>query len=318
MVPAPIADVIRELLVHQVAGWAPAALQRGRRATIAYAYGGGDAGTVESVLRVLGGVVEPRSGRQLTVVVLAAEPGDLATRLGAVQAGVPAEVSVHLVPGAVDRLPVALKAAGAAGAPVLAVLDGTCGPAPDPAALAAVAAGRPAELLLVLGGRDSGRPDYREALLGAGFPLVSEVELVAGGPDVEPCLLVFGTASGKRLEAFKDGIWAVGGDAGVGVRDPRDPGQLFDLSPAPSLDRLGRELLARLGAVGRCPVSELRLFTVAQTVYRAADANQALAELLAAGLVTREPEAGRLGGDVLIEAVVPAPAHPTTAAGPAG
>jgi hypothetical protein len=316
MVPDPIADVLRELLVHQVAGWAPAALQRSRRATFVYAYGGVGAGAAEAVLRVFVDLAEPSRGHRLTVVVLVAQPGDLATRLGTGQAGLPAEVSVHLVPGAVDRLPVALKAAGAAGAPVLAVVDAAHGPAPDPAALAAVATGRPAELLLVLGGPARAERDHRQALSEAGFPLVADVEL-AGVPDTEPQLLVFGTSSGKRLEAFKDGIWAVGGDAGVRYRDPRHPERLLDITPSPALDPLGRELLARLARVGRCSVSELRQFTVAQTVYRVVDANQVLAELLAAGLVTRDPASGRLGGDVLIESVPPAPGQPPEAARPA-
>jgi hypothetical protein len=37
-----------------------------------------------------------------------------------------------------------------------------------------------------------------------------------------------------------------------------------------------------------------------ETVYRAADATRVVQGLLAAGSVTRQPEHGRLGGDVVI------------------
>jgi hypothetical protein len=316
MATDPIAGVARELLVRQLTGWATAALQRSRRATFVQAYAGADADAVESVLGVFANLVGQLRGRQLTVVVLAAEPGDLAVRLGAAQAGLPAEVSVHLIPGTVDRLPVALKAAGAAGSPVLAVVDVTQGPAPTAATLAALAAGRPAELLLVLGGRARVELDHRQALPAAGFPLVADVELV-GAPDTEPAVVAFGTASGKRLDGFKDAIWAVDETSGVRYRDPRDPaGDLLDITPSPSPDPLGRELLARLAAAGRCSVSDLRQYTAAQTLYRAADANRALADLLDAGLVSRDPVSGRLAGDVLIDAV-PALPGPAPAGGTA-
>lgn len=307
MVPDPIADVIRELLVRQVADWAPGALQRGRRATLVYAWTAADPGTVESVLRVFGGLAGSLRGRRLGVVLLAAEPGD--PGLGADQSGLPAELSVYAVPGALDRLAVVLKAAGAAGAPVLAVLDAGSGPAPSPATLAALAAGRPAELLLVLGGSARVGSEHRRTLPAAGFDLVAEVELV-GAPDHEPRLVVFGTSSGKRLEAFKDGIWAVGHGAGVRYRDPSDPGQPVEVTPNPSPEPLGSRLLARLAAIGPVTVTELRLFTMERTSYRAEDANRALEGLLAAGLVGREPATGRLGGDVLIEAVAPVPDRP--------
>lgn len=301
MVPDPIADILPELLVSRIADWVPGALAApGRRATLLYAYPGGDAGPVESALRVFTGPAQPGRGQRLTVVVLAADPGDLGARLAEGQAGLPAEVSVHLVPGGPDRLPVALKAAGAAGAPVLAVLDARGGPTPDPAALAAVTTGRPAEVLMVLDARSRTGPDHRRALFEAGFSLVSDVEVVRT-PDLEPCLLVFGTSSGKRLEAFKDGIWAVGATVGAHYRAPDGSTGQVEVTPSPDPEPLGRRLLARLAEVGRCSVSELREFTVARTVYRSRDANQALGDLLAAGLVVRDPATGRLGGDVSVE-----------------
>ncbi|MEV4628063.1 hypothetical protein AB0J90_17445 [Micromonospora sp. NPDC049523] len=308
MVPDPIADVIRELLVRQVAEWAPVALQRGRRATLVYAYTGADTGSVESVLRVFTGLPDALRGRRLAAVVLAASPGDLG--LGVDQSGLPAEVSVYAVPGGLDRLAVVLKAAGAAGAPVLAVLDASHGPAPSPATLAALAAGRPAELLLVLGADARAGSEHRATVPEAGFDLVTEVELV-GGPEHEPRLVVFATSSGKRLEAFKDGIWTVGHGIGVRYDDPYDPGPPVAVTPDPSVDPLGSRLLTRLTTSGPGTVGELRLFTMTRSIYRAEDANRALLGLLAAGLVSRAPSSGRLGGDVLVEAVVPVPDQPS-------
>ncbi|MGW5673200.1 hypothetical protein, partial [Micromonospora sp. NPDC003776] len=234
-------------------------------------------------------------GRRLTVLVLAGGGAELPARLGAAESDLPADVAVHVVPGHPDRLPVTLKAAGAAGAPLLAVVDGSD---PEPALLAAVATGRPAELLLVTA---AGRP-VRQALTAAGFPLVTEVELVPadGGP---ARLLGYATASDKGLEALKDALWAVDEYAGVRYRDPADPaGRLLDISLDPDPGPLRRELLAELTRSGPRTVTELRRFAATSTVYRATDANRALASLLASGAVTREPEHGRLGGDVVVTA----------------
>jgi hypothetical protein len=49
-------------------------------------------------------------------------------------------------------------------------------------------------------------------------------------------------------------------------------------------------------------VTELRTFALTETVYRAADATRVLQTLLTAGSVTRRPQSGRLGGDVVIGA----------------
>ncbi|MGC1214437.1 MAG: hypothetical protein WA890_24645, partial [Micromonospora sp.] len=167
---------------------------------------------------------------------------------------------------------------------------------PTPAVLAAAATGRPAELLLVT---DAGR-SLRAALADAGFPLVTEVELVPAD-DSPARLLAFGTGSDRSLEAAKDALWAVDEYAGVRYRDPADPaGRLLDISLDPEPGPLRRELLAELARSSPRTVTELRRFTVTSTVYRAADANRALTSLLGSGAVTREPEHGRLGGDVLI------------------
>ena len=285
--------VLRELLVRQLDHWLPGALHRSRRATLALAYAGGDAGGADAALRVVAEFADRLRGRRLTVLVLTDAP-DLPARLGPVEATLPADVAVHVVPGHPDRLPVALKAAGAAGAPLLTVVDGA---EPTPALLAAAASGKPAELLLVT---DAGRSP-RAALTTAGFPLVTEVDLVPadGGPARS---FAYATGSDRGLEAVKDALWAVDEYAGVRYRDPADPaGRLLDISLDPEPGPLRRELLAEL-ARGPRTVTELRRFTVTSTVYRAADANRALTSLLASGAVTRDPEHGRLGGEVLVSA----------------
>ena len=308
----PINVVKRELLVRQIGTWLPATLRRSRRATLAMAYGGPAGSAAEAGLRALSEYADLLRGCRLAVLVLAAPDDDLPVRLGAAQAVLPAEVSVHLVPGDIARLPVALKAAGAAGAPLLAYLDAGSGPAPSAGILAAVAAGRPAEVLLALGASARVGLAHRDALAEVGLSLVADVELVAEQP-TEPELMVFGTSSGRRLDAFKDAMWAIGGPADVRYRDPGDPGgELMEILPGRYADALRRNILARLAAVGRSSVTELRQFTAAHTAFPAADVNRVLDALLAAGLVTRTPADGRLSGEVVI---VAAGAGPAGAAG---
>ncbi|SDY38750.1 hypothetical protein SAMN05444365_10297 [Micromonospora pattaloongensis] len=290
----PIGAVTRELLVRQLDAWTPAALHRARRATFVPA--GADEATVRAALGVFAEFADLLRGRQLAVVLLDPDAPRLATRLGAAQVG------VYGVPGTAESLPVALKAASSAGAPVLAYVDARRGPAPTPTALAAVTVGRPGEVLLVLGAAAREEFDPRHALAEAGYPLVADVELVA---DSEIALVVFATRSGKSLDAFKNAMWAVDEYAGVRYRDPRDPdGHLLDVSLNPHPGPLRRELLARLAAVGPSTVTELRQFTATDTVYRPSDTTRVLTALLETGVITRDPEHGRLGGDVLIR---PAP-----------
>lgn len=301
MSDAQIGAVRRELLVRYLDTWAPAALHRSRRATFAQCYAGDDGGVPEAALRVFAEFADLMRGRRLAIPVVTARTGELARRLDAVQRELrtPPELSVHVIAGDVDRLPVVLAAAGATGAPVLAYLDATDGPAPADGTLEAVAGGRPAELLLALGPAARAGLDHRAALRAAGFTLAADVELVGDDEAVE--LVVFATSSGKSLEAFKDAMWAVDEYAGVRYRDPRDPqGHLLDISLRPHPGPLRRELLAHLASAGRCSVTELRQFTVGQTVYRAADTTRVLTALLAAGVVARHPGHGRLAGDVVI------------------
>ncbi|SCG72262.1 hypothetical protein [Micromonospora coxensis] len=286
--------VLRELLVRQLDHWLPGAMHRSRRATLALAYAG-DPGTAEAALRVVAEFADRFRGRRLTVLVLAGGGPDLPARLGAVEATLPADVAVHVVPGDPARLPVTLKAAGAAGAPLLALVDGAV---PEAALRAVAAGGRPAELLLTAATPGSLRP----ALEGAGFPLVSEVELVPADGSATRTV-AFGTGLDKSLEAFKDTLWAVDEFAGVRYRDPADPaGALLDIALHPDPAPLRRELLAELTRSGPRTVTELRRHTVTATAYRGADTVVALTGLLHSGAVARDPAEGRLGGDVVISA----------------
>lgn len=301
--------VLRELLVRQLDHWLPGALHRSRRATLALSYAG-DPGTAEAALRVVAGFADRLRGRRLTVLVLAGGGPEVPARLGAVEATLPADVAVHVVPGDPARLPVVLKAAGAAGAPLLTLVDGG---APDPALLAATTTGRPAEVLLTAAATVALRP----ALTAAGFPLVAEVELVP--VDGSPARRVaFGTGLDKSLEAFKDALWAVAGSDdvpadGSGAIRYRDPaGGLLDVAGPPAAGPLRDELLDELTRHGPRTVTELRRHALTATAYRAGDAGRALTELLDTGAVTRDPEHGRLGGDVLISAV-PGPDARSTA-----
>jgi hypothetical protein len=125
----------------------------------------------------------------------------------------------------------------------------------------------------------------------------------AGGSAAPARLLAFATSHDKSLEAFKNAMWAVDEYAGVRYRDPADPdGHLLDISLKPHPGPLRRELLAHLAATGGCTVTELRRYTLTDTVYRSADTTSALTSLLTAGAVTRDPPTGRLGGDVRITA----------------
>jgi len=296
----PIATVKRELLVRHLEAWAPAALHRGRRVIYAHGYADDDGGaSAEAALRVLCDQSDLVRGRELTMVAVGEDLSAIADRLAAVQreAGVAAGPAVHTVSGGTgSRLGVALQAAGAQRVPLLGYLDAASASEPPAAAtVAALTAGKPAELLLVLA---PGEPAdaYR-----ARWPLFTQVELATG--DEPGQLLAFGTTAGKSLEGFKEALWAVDEFAGVRYRDPADPDRhLIDISLRPHPGPLRRELLAHLERVGSATVTELRTFALTETVYRAADATRVLQTLVESGAVTRRPPHGRLGGDVLISA----------------
>jgi hypothetical protein len=296
-----VGELKREVLVRHLETWAPAALHRARRATYVHGYADADSGVLaEAALRVFAEQSDLVRGRELTMIAIGEDVTGVAARLDAVGA-VEAGLTVHPISGGTDlRLGVALKAAGAARVPLLGFLDASArGEPPAPATIAALAVGKPAEVLLALApGAVTDLDAYRASLREAGFPLAAAVELVEGE---EGQLLVFATGLGRSLEGFKETLWAVDEYAGVRYRDPGDPERhLIDISLNPHPGPLRRELLGHLEAVGAATVTELRTFALTETVYRAADASRVLQALLTAGAVSRDPEHGRLGGDVVI------------------
>jgi hypothetical protein len=291
-----VSGVVQELLVRYLDVWTPTALHA-RRATFAYASGSSAAALPEAALRVFAEFGDRMRGRRLGFVVVVPDPGDAMSRLAAA----PADLGVYPVAGEVDqRLPVALKAAGSAKAPLLAFLDRPG--APSAGVLAAVTAGKPAELMLVT--TPGTWPSLRSDLRAAGFTLTTGVELVDIPAGAEDRLVAFASSQDRSLEAFKNAMWSVDEYAGVRYRDPGDPdGHLLDISLRPHPGPLRRELLAHLAGTGARTVTELRRFTLTDTVYRSADTLPAITSLLTAGAVSREPEAGRLAGDVVVTAV---------------
>jgi hypothetical protein len=295
-----VGELLREVLVRHLETWAPAALHRARRATYVHGYADAGGGALAAAaLRVFAEQSDLVRGRELTMLAI----GDDVSGLG-LEAGDHAGITVHAVSGGTDeRLPVALKAAGAARVPLLGFLDASAATAPPmPDTVAALAAGKPAEALLVLApGAVTDLDGYRADLRTAGFPLVTAVELATGEEPGE--LLVYATTLGKNLEAFKETLWAVDEFAGVRYRDPGDPERhLIDISFTPHPGPLRRELLGHLAAVGEATVTELRTYALTDTIYRAADATRVIQTLLGSGAVSRRPEHGRLGGDVVIRA----------------
>lgn len=252
-----------------------------------YAHGYADAGggaSFQAAVRVLTDQADFVRGRELSMVAT-----------GAALPAVDAPFPVHTVPGDTDAmLAVALKASGAQRVPLLGFLDGAAaGAAPAPSTVAALTAGKPAEVLLVLPPGSSADP-YR-----AGWPLFTQVELAVDDKPGE--LLVFATTTGKSLEGFKEALWAVDEFAGVRYRDPGDPDRhLIDISLTPHPGPLRREIVAFLERTGSATVTELRTFALTETVYRAADATRVVHALVDAGTVSRTPAHGRLGGDVVI------------------
>ena len=293
-----VADVKREILVRHLEAWAPAALHRARRATYAHGYADATPDLAEAAARLFTEQSDLVRGRELTMVAVGADLAEVGARLQALPAG--AGVTVHTVPGGTqERLGVALKAAGAGRVPLLGFLDASgAGEPPGPAVLAALATGKPAEALIVLP-PSSSVPAMRTALGEAGFPLVAAVELADSEEPGQ--IVVYATALGKSLEAFKDLLWAVDEYAGVRYRDPGDPERhLIDISLTPHPGPLRRELLSRLAEVGPSTVTDLRTYALTETVYRAADATRVVHALVDSGAVTRSPDHGRLGGDVVI------------------
>jgi hypothetical protein len=113
--------------------------------------------------------------------------------------------------------------------------------------------------------------------------------------------LVFGTASDKALEKFKDELWALDEYAGIRRLDPGDAdGTLLDIRVQPNLAPLRRAPTARLSAAGPATLAELRVWTVHETIFRQADATKAVQAMVAAGGVARTPPGGRISVDTVL------------------
>jgi hypothetical protein len=337
-----LAAVTRELLVRYLDVWTPAALHTARRVTFAYAWSAeADAGTddatahaetTEAALRGFAEFDDLLRSRRLTYVIVGPGAGG-SDRLEAVQAELKtsANLAVHAVSGEPETLlPTALGAAGASGAPLLVFSHA----ATPPARLHG--AGRPTELISVLPPDDWAT--HRDALHRRGFELTTGVEFAAtrsaagsaatgsddqsaatgsaatrsGGAASDAtgsddqsgrCLVGFATGRANSLDAFKNALWAVDEYAGVRYRDPNDPnGRLQDISLAPHPGPLRRALLDRLTSIGPQTVTQLRHYTLTDTIYRSSDATRVISSLRHTGAVTSGSAHGRLSGDAVVEA----------------
>lgn len=119
---------------------------------------------------------------------------------------------------------------------------------------------------------------YLGRLREAGFPYQLMFELVdEGGHEL---LLIYATKSELGIERMKDAMWQVDPVYGQRFRDPRDENQLsLDISEAPDLSLLKRQLLDKVTAAGSILLSELKRYTLLQTIYREPHATTAVREL---------------------------------------
>lgn len=288
-----IEGVTRDLLVRYLDSWVPAALHA-RRATFVQVWPRVvEMDTAEAALRVFAEFTDQMRRRSATLVFVAPKLADIGSRIRALQRelGTPAELGVHAVAGDASRLAPALSAARAAGAPLLVGVE-TDGDLDEAALAAVLASGRPGEALVT--------GPVTLPRLAVGLALSCRVDFVAGDAERRIC---FATGQARHLDAFKDALWQLDEYAGVAIRDPNDAaGRLMDIALDPPLGPLRREIAVHLAAAGPRTVTELRHFALTDTAYRASDATKAVAAMLASGAVTRLPQHGRLGGDVLIRA----------------
>jgi len=289
----PYRAITRELLVRYLDGCAPPLLHAARRLT--YAAAGDDPDATPAALAVFAEFPELLVRRRLQVVVAGTGPQrGAAVTAARERLGLACDLHISAEPPLA-----ALRAAGSFGAPILAYLDLTAAPGAGPAGdlgelLSALAANPGSDVLMIGSGT---APDAARA----GFAYSVAVELAAGGDGYR--LLLFASNAERHLDAVKDALWAVDEYGGVRYRDPTDPEHTsLDISLAPQLGPLRRALLAALGTAGAAGyrVGELREYTRAHTIYRAAEAPRAIQALLHAGLVHRDPLTGRLTADTLI------------------
>jgi hypothetical protein len=158
-----------------------------------------------------------------------------------------------------------------------------------------VAANKGTEVLL---GSAAATAESVAHLRSAGLGQTARVDLVDKSGAAES--LVFGTASDKALEKFKDELWALDEYAGIRLRDPGGRRHAARHPGAAHLAPLRRALAARLSAAGPATLAELRVWTVHETIFRQADATKAVQAMVAAGGVARTPPDGRLSVDTVL------------------
>lgn len=278
----PHLAVKREVLVRYLDAWTPFVLRQQRRATFVES---GVRDFVTDAFRVFGESVDRLAGHHLEVVIVgvsaAPEWGERPEGLAVRSVADPGDVTVE--------------------GPVLAHLDVAEGALTEADAwrlVASLGRGKSREVLLTAPA-DGQAQDYCARLAAVGLACTVTVELVADDGRAE--LLVFATGDEKRLALFKNELWAADEFAGIRYRDPRDAEHaLVDISLTPQLLPLRRALLAELARRGRRTVAELQRHTLLETIYRPADAVGALTSAAAAGVVTREPEKGRLSARTII------------------
>lgn len=132
---------------------------------------------------------------------------------------------------------------------------------------------------------------YRTTVARAGFQFVLHFKLVDDRGHL--LYLIFGTSNRKGLTKMKEAMWEVDRMHGVGYRDPRDPDQqTLAIEFEPQVAPLRRLLVAELSRRPnrRATEAELREFALMETVYKEAQASQALRDLLEAGQVLRVGE----------------------------
>jgi hypothetical protein len=270
--------VKREVLVRYLDAWTPLVLRQQRRATFVEA---GVRDFVTDAFRVFGESVDRLDGHQLEMVIVRA--ADAAVPEWGEQ---PAGLAVRSVADPEDV---------AVDGPVLAHLDVVQGVLAEADAwrlVTSLGRGKSREVLLTVPAAGQAQ-DYCARFASAGLARTVTVELVA--EDGLAQLMVFATGDDKRLALFKNELWAADEFAGIRYRDPRDAEHaLVDISLTPQLLPLRRSLLVELARRGRCTVAELQRHTLLETIYRPADAVGALTSAASAGVVTREPEKGRL------------------------
>ncbi|MCM1967997.1 three-Cys-motif partner protein TcmP [Streptomyces sp. G1] len=132
------------------------------------------------------------------------------------------------------------------------------------------------------------RDQYRDCLHRAGFKYTLHFEMMDEGGRL--LYLIFGTKNDKGLEKMKDAMWGVDPNHGVRYRDPKDPDQQeleleWDPDTAP-LRRILREHV--VASSGGLTVTQLKRFTLLETVYRPAQVIRAIRKLREAEAVATD------------------------------